>query len=166
MVNGVGDDLIENISFQDIHFTFEGGGTTAEAAAEVPKIAGEYFEIGTPPAYGLYARNVRGLTLNNVRFELSKPDLRPAVDFENVADATISGLSAQANPNGRCLVRFTNTNDVLLAAARVLTSATTFLELVGANNSGITIDGGDLTKVAKPVIFSGGATPKAVRLRV
>ena len=166
VVNGVGDDLIENVSFQDIHFTFEGGGTAAESTADVPKIAGEYFEIGTPPAYGLYARNVRGLALNNVRFEVSKPDLRPAVDFDNVSDATVSGLIAQGNASAKSVVRMKDAHDVLMTATRVLGPAAPFLELVGTNNSGVTIDGGDLSKTAKPVIFSNGATRKAVRLRV
>src|SRR5688500_15103541 len=51
VLNGVGEDNIENVSFTDVHVTFEGGGTVEEAQREVPKMAGEYFEIGTPPAY-------------------------------------------------------------------------------------------------------------------
>lgn len=165
VINGVGEDIIEHVSFQDIHVTYEGGGTAAEAAAQVPKVAGEYFEIGTPPAYGLYARNVRGLSLNNIRFELSKSDLRPAVAFENVSDAAINGLSAQGNPNARSLLRFSKTHDVLLTATRVLTAANALLEVVGANNSEITIDGGDLSKAVKPLTLSSGAAANAVRLR-
>ncbi len=41
--------------------TYGGGGTAEEAARrDVPKMAGEYFELGTLPAYGMYARNVAG----------------------------------------------------------------------------------------------------------
>lgn len=166
VVNGVGDDVIENVSFQDIHFTFEGGGTAPEAAAEVPQVAGEYFEIGTPPAYGLYARNVRGLTLNNVRFEVSKPDLRPAVDLEKVSDVAISSMSVHGNSTAKSVVRMKNTRDVLMTASRVLTSATVFLELVGPNNAGIIIDGGDISKVGKPVIYTDGAAAISVRVKV
>ena len=165
VVNGVGDDVIENISFHDIHFTFEGGGTAAESFAEIPKIAGEYFEIGTPPAYGIYARNVRGLTINNVRLELTKPDLRPAIDFDNVNDATISGLSAHGTTGAKSLLRFKNAHDVLMTATRVLSPTPTLLELVGSNNSGINIDGGDISKAAKQVIYSSGATDAAVRVK-
>jgi hypothetical protein len=166
VVNGVGDDVIENVSFQDIHFTFEGGGTAAEASAEVPKIAGEYFEIGTPPAYGLYARNIRGLTLNNVRFEVSKPDLRPAVDLDNVSDATINGLSAQGNTSAKSVVRVKHSHDALLSSSRLLSSASAFIELVGPNNAAITVDGGDISKAAKPLLLSDGAISKSVRIKV
>jgi len=162
VVNGVGDDLIENVSFQDIHFTFEGGGTAAEATAVVPNIAGEYFEIGTPPAFGLYARNVRGLTANNVRFELQKPDRRPAVDFDNVADAAVNGMSVKGDILGKSLVRINNARDVLFTGTRILSTTNAFLELVGINNSAITVEGGDISRAAKSII---GPSPKVVRLK-
>ena len=165
VLNGVGDDVLENISFQDVHVTYEGGGTTEEATREVPKLAGEYFEIGTPPAYGMYVRNVRGLSLNNVRFEVKTPDLRPALILDNVSDAAIYSLSAQANPKGDSLLRFTKAREVLLSATRVLTGGAVFLRLIGPDNEDITIDGGDISKAAKPVAFSGGATTKAVKMR-
>ena len=163
-LNGVGSDFLENISFNDVHVTYEGGGTAAEAAAEVPKMAGEYFEIGTPPAYGVYARNVRGLTLHDVRLEVKTPDLRPAVIFDHVADADVNGLSAQGNPKAESLLRFIETRDVLLTGARVLTPAAVFLKLEGETGAGITIDGGDISKAAKALAFSGGATAKAVKI--
>ena len=166
VVNGVGEDVIENVTLQDIHLTFEGGGTAAEAVADVPKIAGEYFEIGTPPAYGLYARNVRGLTLNNVRFEVSKPDVRPAVDFDNVSDAAIYGMSVQGNTDAKSVVRVKDTRDVLLSGSRLLTRASTLIELVGPNNAAITVDGGDISKASRPLLLTAGATSKAIKLKV
>ncbi|HZS08531.1 MAG TPA: glycosyl hydrolase family 28 protein [Blastocatellia bacterium] len=165
VVNGVRDEFIEGISFQDVHVVYEGGGTAEEAAREVPHIAGEYFEIGTPPAYGLYARNVRGLTLQNIRLEVSRPDLRPAVIFDHVADAALNGLSAQGNPQAGALLRFIEARSVLLTASRLLSPAAVFLQLEGATSEGITIDGGDLSKAGRPVAFSRGATAKTVKLR-
>ena len=65
-LSGVGAYL-ENISFDDVQVTFPGGGTAEEGALrDVPKVVGEYYAAGVFPAYALYARNVRGLTLNNV----------------------------------------------------------------------------------------------------
>src|SRR5262245_42764564 len=166
VVNGVKDEFLEEISFQDVHVIYEGGGTVEEAAREVPQIAGEYFEIGTPPAYGIYARNVRGLTLHNVRLEVSAPDLRPAVVFDQVVDAAVNGLSAQGSPQAESLLRFINTRDVLLTASRVLTPTTVFLRLEGADNQGITIDGGQISKAGKPLAYGHGATEKVVKLRM
>jgi hypothetical protein len=36
------------------------------------------------PAYGLYVRHVKNLTLDNVQFNLAQPDARPAVWLEDV----------------------------------------------------------------------------------
>jgi hypothetical protein len=118
--------------------------------------AGEYFEIGTSPAYGLLARNVRGLTLNNVRFDVVKPDLRPAVVPDHVTDASINGLGAQGNPQATSVLRFIETQDVLLTASRVLTPAAVFLQVEGAASRGITIDGGDPIEGGKSIGVRGG----------
>lgn len=165
-LNGVGEEFLEGITFQDIHVTYGGGGTAKEAARrDVPKMAGEYFELGTLPAYGMYARNVRGLSMNNVRFEVTTPDLRPALVFDHVEDAAVNGFSAQGNPNAESLLRFSESRDVLLTAARVLTPAAVFLQVEGTGNRGIAIDGGDLSKSAKAVAFTGGASSQSVKLR-
>ena len=170
-LNGIGDAFIENVTFDDVHVTSAGGGS-AELAAKrkIPATTREYFGVWGeaplgPPAYGLFARNVRGLALHNVRFEVASADLRPAVVFDNVEDVAINGLSAQGNPAGEAVVRFTGVKDALLTASRVLTPAAAFLQVEGEGNAGITIDGGDLTKAAVPVTFRDGAAEKTVRLR-
>jgi hypothetical protein len=112
----------------------------------------------------MYARNVRGLTLNNVRFEVDTSDLRPALVFENVSDAMVSAFSAESDAKAESLVRFTNVRDILLSACRMLTAGAAFLHLSGPGNGNIRIDGGDICKAAKAVIFSDGATSKAVKV--
>ncbi len=165
VLNGIGDRFLEDIVFNDVRVTYGGGGTAEEARREVPQVAGEYFEIGTPPAYGLFARNVRGLTLNSVRFEVVKPDLRPAVVLDHVTDAALSGLSAQGNAEAKSVLRFVDTQDALLTAPRVLSPAAVFLQVEGAASQAITIDGGDLSKAATPVAFDAGAAKQSVKLR-
>ncbi|MBL9203767.1 MAG: right-handed parallel beta-helix repeat-containing protein, partial [Opitutaceae bacterium] len=163
-LNGAGGEILENISLHDVHVTYEGGGTAEEAALrDVPQVAGEYFEMGPRPAYGLYARGVRGLTLDQVRFEVVKPDLRPAVVFDHVSDAAVHGLSAQGNPEAESLLRFISTRDVLLTASRVLTPAAVFLRVEGEGSADIQVDGGSLAKAATPVEFVAGATRASVR---
>ena len=165
-LNGMGQGYLENISFNDVHVTFPGGGTAEQAAVrDVPQIAGEYYQIGVPPAYGLYARNVRGLTLHNVRLAMADPDLRPAVIFDHVEDAAVNGLSVQGDKGAESVLRFIESGDVLLSAARLLTPAAVFLQAEGAGTRNIKIDGGDLDKAPTPLICKAGADTKAVKLR-
>jgi hypothetical protein len=165
VLNCVGNSLLEEVVLSDVHVTYGGGGTAEEAQREVPQVAGEYFEIGTPPAYALFARNVRGLTVNNARFEVLKPDLRPAVVLDHVTDLAVNGLSAQGDKQADSVLRFIETRDALVSAARVLRPAAVFLQVEGAGSEAITIDGGDLSKTAAPVAFKAGAAEKAVKLR-
>lgn len=165
-LNAMGNYYLENISFTDVHIQYAGGGTAEQAAKRsIPEVAAEYFGVwetapAGPPAYGLYARNVKGLTLHNVRFEYDQADARPAVVFDNVQDASINGLSAKGS-EGTELLRFINTKDVLLSAARVLTPASIFLQVEGAASDGIMVDGGDLRKVKTALNFTNGATTTA-----
>jgi polygalacturonase len=165
VLNAIGTARLEDVSLHDVRITYGGGGTEEEARAEVPQVAGEYFEIGTPPAYGLYARNVSGLNLNDVRFEVQKPDLRPAVLLDHVMDAAMNGLSVQGNPGAKSALRLVDTQSVLVTAPRVLTPAGTFLEVEGAASKEIVVDGGDVSKAAAVVTFEGGAAKSAVKVR-
>jgi polygalacturonase len=165
-LNCIGDATMENISFDDIHLTFGGGGTEEDAARrDLPQIAGEYFMLGPMPAYGFYARNSRGLTLQNVRLQVSTPEMRPAIIFDHVEDVAVNGLSVQANPAAESALRCINSKQILLTASRLLSPAAVFLQLEGAGNADIKIDGGDLTKAVKVLAYKNGATEKAVRLR-
>jgi hypothetical protein len=170
-LNGLGNAWIENVTFDDVHVTYAGGGS-AELAAKrnVPQTSREYFGVWGeepvgPPAYGLYARNVKGLTLNNVRFTVTNPDLRPAVILDNVQDTAFHSLNVQGNPAAESVLRFTKVKDALLTAPRVLTPSAAFLQLEGDENANVIVDGGDLTKAKSPVALKAGAKKTAVKVR-
>jgi hypothetical protein len=117
------------------------------------------------PAYGFYARNARGITLQNVRFQMSTPDLRPGVILDHMEDVAINGLSVQGNTKADSVVRVIDSSQILLTASRVLTPSSTFLRIEGVSNDGIIVEGGDLSKAASAVSFKNGATEKAVKMR-
>jgi len=166
VLNSIDDSVLENISFNNVHLTFGGGGTAEEGARrDMPHVFGEYFVLGPIPAYGLYARNARGLTLQNVRFQVSTPDLRPAVIFDHVEDAVFNGFSVEGNKDAESVLRFIDSRQTLITAARVLTPSSPFLQLEGEANEGIIVEGGDLSKAAAPVAFKNGASASQVKLR-
>jgi hypothetical protein len=164
-LNAVGNAVMENISFTDIHLTFGGGGD-ADAAGrrELPNEAGEYFLLGAMPAYGFYARNSRGITLDNIRLEIATADLRPALILDHVQDVAIRGLQVQSDPESESVLRFINTKDVLLTATRILTPVAVFLQVEGIESNNIKVDGGDLSKAKVPLAFNDGASEKIVRV--
>jgi len=166
VLNCVKGAIAENISFDNVHLTFGGGGTAEDAARrDVPEVAGEYFQLGPIPAFGLYARNVSGITMNNVRFEVETPDLRPALILDHCNDVAISALTVEGNAEAESSLRFIHTQKVLITAPRLLKQAKVFLQLEGASASGIIVDGGDLSTAAETLAFRNEAEKKAVKLR-
>jgi Glycosyl hydrolases family 28 len=165
-LNCVGDSTMENVSFDNIHLTFGGGGTAEDAARrDLPQIAGEYFALGPMPAYGFYARNVRGLIMQNIRLQVATPDLRPALILDHVEDAAINGLNIECNSSAESALRFIDSKDVLLTASRLLTSTATFLQVEGSANENIMIDGGDFSKAQKRLVIKDKAAESAVKIR-
>ena len=170
-LNCVGDAWLENISLSDIHITYAGGGTAEQAAKrDIPQMQAEYFGVWNtkpfgPPAYGFFARIVRGLTVQNMRLEFQAPDVRPAVVWQNVQDASLVNLSARADAAAESVLRVIDSRDVLISAARVLTPTAVFLRLEGAGCEGITLDGGDLRKAARPLEAAAGASEGAVKIK-
>lgn len=166
VLNCVGTATMENVSFNDINLVFGGGGT-AEAGANrnVRQTAGEYFSLGPIPAYGMFARNVKGLRLNNVNFQVATPELRPAIVFDGVKDAALTGVSMQGNEKAESAMRFVNAQDVLVTSPRLTEAAPVFLSVEGKDNKNIKIEGGDYSKAPKAVTFATGASESAVKTR-
>ncbi|MBI4323802.1 MAG: right-handed parallel beta-helix repeat-containing protein [Chloroflexi bacterium] len=75
------DAPITNVTLRNAHIEFAGGGT-AEQAKQAVK--GPGVDSRPLPAWGVYARNVEQLTLEDVRLSLAKDDLRPVVMADGV----------------------------------------------------------------------------------
>jgi hypothetical protein len=158
---GIPGHPIEGITLSDIHVTFPGGGTKADAAkGEMPELEDqypEYFMWGVLPAYGLYARHATGLTLNNVRFDLAGKDLRPALVCDDVEDIEIAGLKAAGDATAESLLRLRDTRDAFIHTSRPLGPIATFLQVEGAKSARISLAGNKLDQARKAIVKSNGA---------
>jgi hypothetical protein len=72
---------IEHVTLRDVSLEFTGGGTAEQARMQVRSPGVDARPL---PAWGLYARNVKRLELENVRLRLEKEDARPVVIGEGV----------------------------------------------------------------------------------
>lgn len=106
---GIPDHPVEGITLSDIHVVCPGGGTAEDAEnlnpPEHEDQYPEYFMWGVLPAYGLYARHAKTLTLDNVRFELASPDARPPIVCDDVDGLDIRGLRAPLPPEADAMVK-------------------------------------------------------------
>jgi len=116
-ISGLPEAKIENVTLSNVRLSFEGGGTKADAARDIPEKTTDYPEysmFGKLSAYGLYCRHVKGLKLLNVQLQLEKPDQRHAVVFEDVEDASIDCLDAPLSPDVGEVIRLTGVKKVFI----------------------------------------------------
>jgi len=90
----------------------DGKGSWKDDPYNVPEMAREYPEpsmLGILPAYGIYARHVKGLKLTGVTLKYKVGDGRPAVVLDDVTDSRFSGLAAPTEHGVPAIVEVTNT---------------------------------------------------------
>jgi polygalacturonase len=94
-ITGIPDHRIENLTLENITIDLAGGGTEQDAQAKVDEKIDVYPEINrfgkTLPAYGVFARHVKGLKLIDVNCKVASPDKRPALVSQDVEDLKCTG---------------------------------------------------------------------------
>jgi len=93
LISGIPEHPIESITLENVRAELPGGGKPAEGQVQLPEKESAYPEYNmfgrVLPAYGIYARHVRGVTFKNVQMITSQPDARGRavlVDVEGVRD--------------------------------------------------------------------------------
>jgi polygalacturonase len=83
------DAPITNVVLRDVQAEFAGGG---KAWPQEQTVKGPGVDARPLPAWGLYARNVQTLTLEDVRFSLASDDSRPVLHAEGVERLTLDNF--------------------------------------------------------------------------
>ncbi|WP_111708289.1 glycoside hydrolase family 28 protein [Lutibacter citreus] len=99
-LTGMPDNYISDIQLNNIQFTVSGGGTKEDASKEIKEytldVLGEwwpeFYLVKTLPASGIYARHIKGLSINNVHINTIKDDSRPPLVFDDVVDGFTSNI--------------------------------------------------------------------------
>jgi polygalacturonase len=98
---------IEDVHISNVRIDYKGGGTKEMADIDPPETEpgqngggnnANYPEpkrLGIMPSYGLFARHVKGLTMDHVEFSYAADDLRPPVVLDDVANVEFEHLAAQ-----------------------------------------------------------------------
>jgi polygalacturonase len=101
LIAGLAGHPVEDVTLAGIRILYRGGGTAEDAAREPPENEAAYPEpsmFGTLPAYGLYLRHARNVTLRDVEVGFAQEDLRPAFVLQDVAGAHFDHVKAGLAP--------------------------------------------------------------------
>lgn len=144
ILSGMPGYPIEDVTFSNIQMITPGGGTSEDASrrilneftAEVLK--GWWPEvslIGTVPSYGLYARHIKGLTINNAKFSTIKEDFRPAMVLDDVAVANLTGLQLMGKGVSESVFRFQNVRESIIRDCYAPGNSNSFIQVEGDKNT-------------------------------
>ncbi|MGO8702066.1 MAG: glycoside hydrolase family 28 protein [Limisphaerales bacterium] len=84
------DEPITNVVLRNVEVEYNGGGKAWPADQ---KVGAPSVDARPLPAWGLYARNVQTLSLQEARFSLSANDYRPVIKADRVERLDVSGFN-------------------------------------------------------------------------
>jgi polygalacturonase len=98
VLSGIPGHPVEDVLLSNVRLLYHGGGSAEDAARRPPENETAYPEpsmFGVLPAYGLFARHVRGLVLREWALSYEKPEARPALVLEDLEDAYLDHVAAR-----------------------------------------------------------------------
>lgn len=101
-ITGLPGHYVENVTLENIEIIYEGGATrhanlvpltSIDKITEAESAYPEFSMFGELPAWGLYVRHVKGLTLKNVQLRFMNEDFRAACIFNDVNGLRLNDVS-------------------------------------------------------------------------
>lgn len=122
-ITGTPKSHLEDIRLSNIHITYKGGGTKQQSQISYPELGKRYPEIEflktVVPSYGLYARHVKNLQLDNVTVDFLNEDLRSPMICIDIDGLEIDKFKAKV-ANGVPAAKFESVKNLVIYQSPVL----------------------------------------------
>lgn len=153
LITGVPGHYITNLTLENIEIDLLGTGTAVQSRHAVPEAKDQYPEIKTfgpiIPAYGIWARHVKGLKLKNITFRLRNNDVRPALICEDGTDIEVKGWHIPQTSNAQAIIRLENVEGASISRTSASGPAAAFVRVEGARSKGIRLSKNKVSGVTK-----------------
>ncbi len=116
IISGIPGHPIEDVTISNVRILYRGGGTAEDAARKPEEREATYPEpsmFGTVPAYGLFVRHARGLTLRDIVLGTMTADARPPIVLQDVQNLRLDHVDA-ARPAGVPFAVFQDIADLVV----------------------------------------------------
>ena len=115
--NGLHTGYIENVQFHDVNLLVKGGHPSEDAEACPPEIGVGRYNVGDlkiQPAFGFWARHVKGFVLDNCKINAENKDGRYAIVLDDVIGAEIKNLQVEKNVTDKENVKAIRSHNVVV----------------------------------------------------
>lgn len=165
LITGVPGHYITNLTFENIEIDLPGGGTLQNSNVPVPEAVNKYPEVKTfgptIPAYGLWARHVKGLKLRNISFHLKSNDLRPALIFDDGKDIEVNGCRLPETKGGASVIRLVSVAGAEIKNTATKAEAEAFVKVEGKSSKKIRLNKNS-SKSKKEIELGPDVNPRVV----
>jgi hypothetical protein len=163
LITGVPGHYITNLTLENIEIDLLGTGTAENARHVVPEAIDQYPEVKTfgpiIPAYGVWARHVKGLKLKNVTFRLKNNDLRPVFICEDGKDIELSGWNVPETSGAEAIIRLENVDGAAISKMTVKGSADAFVRVEGTESKNVKLNKNKTPGIKKNLQKAEGVKP-------
>lgn len=160
LITGIPGHSVETLTLENIELELAGGGTREQGRQTIEEKIDAYPEIGrfgpTLPAFGVYARHTKGLTIKGLTVKLATADLRPALVCQDCEDSEFAGWKLPGSPGGESLVRLESTKRAMLRGFELSGNANVFVLVEGKDSSTIRFKNNKLGAATKPIEYGEG----------
>lgn len=108
IISGIPGNMIEDVALNNIRIWYRSMDSSfTKIPTLVPENEKGYPEpakMGIMPAYGFFIRHVKGIKMNNVEVGYLGKEVRPAIIMDDVKDADLFRIKAQAVPGTKSIV--------------------------------------------------------------
>jgi hypothetical protein len=197
-ITGIPGYCPDGITLSDIRLVYSCAAMAGTGKdAPVPEQVKEYPTanmFGPLPAYGLYVRHVRNLTLSNIQLQCTDhfarvpltskkrnnhpywqaPEAAPgsstaddpgtALVADDVIGLDIDALQARASAKGEPVLWFIDVRDAFVRSSRAPANTGVYLELSGSQTAGIELASNQLRNAKTPVRRAAEVARKAVKI--
>jgi polygalacturonase len=165
LITGVPGHYITNLTLENIEIELVGTGSAEQARHAVPEAIDQYPEIKTfgpiIPAYGVWARHVKGLKLINVSFKLNHNDVRPALICDDGYGIVVSNWKVPLTTGAAAIIRLENVRGADIRDNDVKGDAQAFILIEGETSRDIRVGKNKLHDTKKKVALSKDASANA-----
>jgi len=164
-ITGIPQAAIENVALHNIRIEFQGGGAGELGNAVIPEKVPAYPQeimFGKLPAYGLFCRHVKNLSLDNVAFHFVRPDHRPALACDDVGNLQLSRFNADLSPDAEEMMRLKNVAGASIHNCGSPRDIPVLLRLSGKRCRRIALTGAEQFNILKPISLDDDVPPDAV----
>ena len=164
LITGVPGHYITNLTLENIEIDILGAGTAENARQVVPEAIDQYPEVKTfgptVPAYGVWARHVKGLKLKNITFRIRYNDLRPVFICDDGKDIEVTGWHIPATYGALCIMRLENVEGASINSNDVKGEAGAFIRVEGSTSKAVIVTKNKAAGIKKSVDISGDVKPE------